>query len=117
MAATIAVEATHGPILMISGDDDGVWPSRAMTDSAMHRLQDAHFSFRFEHLDYPHAGHRAGNPWIIPTWSNGVRQPISGNQENFGGNPEGNAMSSLDATPRVLAFLQQSLAAAPSSGQ
>ena len=117
MAATIAVEATHGPILMISGDDDGVWPSRAMTDSAMHRLQHAHFSFRFEHLDYPHAGHRAGNPWIIPTWSNGVRQPISGNQENFGGNPEGNAMSSLDATPRVLAFLQQSLAAAPSSGQ
>ncbi|HEY4379821.1 MAG TPA: acyl-CoA thioester hydrolase/BAAT C-terminal domain-containing protein [Acidobacteriaceae bacterium] len=113
MAAAIAVEQTHGPILMISGDDDGIWPSHPMTDAAVHRLQQAHFRYPVVHLDYPHAGHRAGNQWIIPTWSGGVTHPVSGQQENYGGNPEGNALSTLDATPKVLDFLKQSLAAAP----
>jgi len=113
MAATIAVEQTHGPILMISGEDDGIWPSRPMTDAAVHRLQQAHFRYPVVHLNYAHAGHRAGNPWIMPTWSSGVRHPVSGEQENFGGTPEGNAASTLDATPKVLDFLHQSLASEP----
>jgi dienelactone hydrolase len=107
--AAIYVERTHGPILMISGDDDGIWPSTAMADAAMRRLQIAHFPYRFEHLSYPHAGHRAGEPWIMPTWSSGLRHPVSGEPENLGGTPEGNAASTLDADPRVLDFLQQSL--------
>jgi dienelactone hydrolase len=109
--AQIHVELTNGPILMISGGDDGVWQSRSMADAAMHRLQVAHFHYRFEHLTYPHAGHRAGAPWIMPTWSGGSRQPISGEAQNLGGTPEGNALSTLDADPKVLAFLQQSLSA------
>ncbi len=113
MAATIAIEQTHGPILMISGDDDGIWPSRPMTDAAVRRLQQAHFRYLVVHLDYPHAGHRAGNQWIIPTWSSGVTHPLSGQEENYGGNPEGNALSTLDANPKVLDFLKQSLSTAP----
>jgi dienelactone hydrolase len=107
--AAIHVELTNGPILMISGGDDGIWQSRSMADAAMHRLQVAHFRYRFEHLSYPHAGHRAGAPWIMPTWSGGARHPISGEAQNLGGTPEGNALSTLDADPKVLAFLQQSL--------
>jgi dienelactone hydrolase len=107
--AAIHVELTNGPILMISGGDDAIWQSRSMADAAMHRLQTAHFRYRFEHLTYPHAGHRAGAPWIIPTWSGGTRQPISGEAQNLGGTPEGNAASTLDADPKVIAFLQQGL--------
>jgi len=113
MDATIAVEQTHGPILMIAGEDDDVWPSSLMTNAAMHRLQAAHFRYNSQRLAYPHTGHRAGNPFIVPTWSNGVRQPVSGDEESFGGTPEGNAFSSIDAIPKVLAFLEQSLSAAP----
>ena len=115
MDATIAVEQTHSPILMIAGEDDDVWPSSLMTNAAMHRLQAAHFRYDYARLDYPHAGHRAGNPFIVPTWSSGVRQPASGDEEDYGGTPEGNALSSIDAIPRVLDFLAQSLAATPAA--
>jgi hypothetical protein len=61
-------------------------------------------------LIYPHAGHRAGLPDIVPAWTNGVTGRISGRSTEFGGSPEGNAESSLDATPKVLDFLATSLA-------
>ena len=110
MAAAIPVELTHGPILVVSAEDDGIWPSSSMTESVISRLKQAHFAYTTVRLNYPHAGHRAGNPVIVPTWSSGVTQPLSGEQENYGGNREGNALSSLDAIPKVLDFLQQSLA-------
>lgn len=45
-AASIAIEDTQGPILLISGEDDGVWESTRMADEAMARLNAAHFAFR-----------------------------------------------------------------------
>jgi dienelactone hydrolase len=117
LLATIPVEQTHGPILVIAGDDDGVWQSSSMTLSVMGRLKQAHFAYSCQRLEYPHAGHRAGNPMIIPTWSSGLKHPISGESEDLGGTPEGNAASSLDAIPKVLAFLQQTLAPQPAKPQ
>lgn len=114
--ATIRVELTHGPILMISGGDDDVWQSHEMADAAMHRLQLAHFRYPFQHLSYPHAGHRAGEPWIIPTWSSGPKHTLSGESLYLGGTPEGNALSTLDADPKVLAFLQESLSNGTTGG-
>jgi dienelactone hydrolase len=107
--AEIAVERTHGPILLIAGDDDGVWDSSAMTDAVMRRLKQAHFSSSYERLRYAHAGHRAGRPEIVPSWHGSVRNPTSQREENLGGNAEGDAESSLDAIPKVLEFLRQSL--------
>ena len=109
-AAAIPVEQTHGPILVLSGESDGVWESQAMTDAVMHRLKQANFTYRYERLNYPHAGHRVGAPGIMPAWTGGVSHPISGESMNFGGTTQGNAESSLDATPKVLEFLQQSFA-------
>lgn len=108
--AAIGVEHTHGPILMIGGEDDGVWPSAEMVDAAASRLRANHFAYEVVELKYPHAGHRAGLPEIIPAWHNGVPHPISGRITDYGGSPQGNAESSLDAIPRVLEFLQRSLA-------
>ena len=107
--AQIAVEDTHGPILLISGQSDGVWPSSEMTAAAASRLKSAHFKYPVERLDYPNAGHRAGTPEIDPTWHGELRHPISGRTEDLGGTPPGNAASGLDAAPRVLAFLTQAL--------
>jgi dienelactone hydrolase len=108
--AEIAVERTHGPILLISRDDDGVWDSSGMTDSIVRRLKQAHFQYSCERLKYPHAGRRDGRPEIVPTQHGSVRNPTSGREENLGGNAQGDAASPLDAIPKVLEFLRQSLA-------
>jgi dienelactone hydrolase len=117
LAAEIAVEKTHGPILVIGGEDDGVWASSSMTQAVIDRLKRSHFANAYQRLNYPHAGHRAGNPVIEPTWSSGMKHPLTGESEDLGGTPEGNAASSLDAIPKVLDFLQQSFAVAPAQAQ
>jgi len=107
--AAIAVEQTHGPILMISGTDDGIWHSSTMADSVVSRLKRTHFPYPFEHLRYPHAGHSAGYPETVPAWRGPQRHPISGKEIDFGGSVAGNALSSIDAAPKVLGFLDRSL--------
>ncbi len=106
-AAEIQVERTHGPILLISGQDDGIWESSRMSDKVIGRLKGAHFAYEFEQLKYAHAGHRAGHPGIYPTWYGRVTHPVSGRETHYGGTPEGNAESSIDAAPKVLEFLRK----------
>jgi dienelactone hydrolase len=108
-AAQIPVENTHGPILLISGQDDGIWESSRMSDAVIGRLKNAHFKYEFEQLKYAHAGHRAGHPGIYPTWYGHITHPVSGREEHYGGTVEGNAESSIDAPPKVLEFLARSL--------
>ena len=112
-AASILIENTQGPILMISGEDDGVWESTRMADEATSRLKGAHFPYRFEHLKYRHAGHMAGHPAIFPAWHGRMVHPLSGAEVDLGGTPEGNAESSLDAIPKILKFLREGLGSAP----
>lgn len=109
MTAAIEVENTQGPLLLISGEADGVWSSSSMADSVVNRLQRHHFTYSVEHLKYPHAGHGAGRPEIVPAWQGPGTHPISGREVDPGGSPKGNAESSLDAVPKVLDFLRQNL--------
>jgi len=119
LRATIPVEHIRGPVLMIAGDDDGVWPSWSMVDTAAALVRQSHFGYPVTVLKYPHAGHRAGVPEIMPMWNRGVTHPVSGTRVDYGGTPEGNALSSLDAIPKVLEFLRTSLgtAAPPVTGE
>jgi fermentation-respiration switch protein FrsA (DUF1100 family) len=55
--ATIPVENIRGPILLVSGTDDQMWPSSALADIAMRRLESSGFGFPFRHLKYQNAGH------------------------------------------------------------
>jgi dienelactone hydrolase len=107
--SAIRVEQTRGPVLMISGQDDGVWQSSSMADAVVSRLKDAHFGYRVEHLKYSHAGHMAGLPEIVPAWHGPQRNPTSGREVDPGGTVAGNAQSSIDAAPKVIEFLQKSL--------
>jgi dienelactone hydrolase len=110
MRAVIEVQLTGGPILLISGDSDRIWPSSSMADSIVGRLKQFHFAHNVEHLKYPHAGHAAGRPEIVPAWQGMTTNPTSGREVEMGGTPKGNAESSLDAIGKVIDFLQQSLA-------
>jgi len=102
--SAIPVEQTRGPVLLISGDDDGVWPSSVMSNAIVNRLKNVHFPYPVQHLDYPHAGHMAGRPEIVPAWHGGGVE-----ERNSGATPKGDAQSSLDAIPKVLDFLRTKL--------
>jgi dienelactone hydrolase len=111
MQAAIKVELTGGPILLISGKQDRVWDSSSMADSIVSRLKQFRFAYNVEQLKYPHAGHAAGRPEIVPAWQGPTRNPTSGRDVEMGGTPRGNAESSLDAIPKVIDFLRESLSA------
>lgn len=111
-AAAIQVERTRGDILVISGGQDGVWPSSLMTQEMEERLREADFAHRFERLDYPRAGHGAGSPQIVPAWLGEVADPETGQMRYSGGSAGADTESGMDAAPKVLRFLGEALGGA-----
>lgn len=101
--ATIAVEKINGPVLLISGKDDQLWPSPAMAEMVINRLRAYKHPYRYEHLSYEHAGHNIGLYYEPTTRSTG------GGGLALGGTPEGNARAQAGSWPRVLQFLKEGL--------
>ncbi len=48
--ASIPVENINGPVLLVSGSKDKMWPSALMSERLMARLAEAKFALPFEHL-------------------------------------------------------------------
>jgi dienelactone hydrolase len=107
--AEIQVEHIHGPILLVSGKDDGVWPSADSAAKIVARLQQQHFSFPYESLVYDHAGHSITRPYTPTTNLNGNRNPRSGRVVNRGGTPSGTAKAREDSWTKMLAFVDRAL--------
>ena len=53
----IRVERIRGPILTASGGRDRVWSSSVYSEQIELRLDDAHFRYPHERLDFPREGH------------------------------------------------------------
>jgi dienelactone hydrolase len=109
--AEIQVERIHGPILLVSGKDDGVWPSAESAAKIVARLQQHRFSFPFESLVYDHAGHGITRPYTPTTSLNGRRSPRSGRVVNRGGTPSGTAKAREDSWAKMLAFVDRAFTA------
>lgn len=108
-AAEIAVEKTNGPILIISGRDDTLWPSAVYGDRVLARLSKNGFAHEVTHLSYENAGHTIGVP-NSPATLNTLYWTQPGATEEplvlpLGGTPQGIAAARADAWPRVLDFL------------
>lgn len=103
--ATIPVERIAGPLLLVAGGDDQLWPSRAMADTIVKRRARLPRSADDQLLSYPNAGHLIGKAYI-PAGSTRVGR---GRIETGGSAPE-NARAQADAWPKVLAFLGKALA-------
>lgn len=56
-AATIMVENINGPVLLISGENDQVWPSAEMSVEVMKRLKEKKFKHKYEHIMVPNGNH------------------------------------------------------------
>lgn len=106
--AQIPAEQTRGPILLISGGDDHVWPAARMAEMICARLRARNFAHSVEHLHYPKAGHELRYPFLPTTARTtrpaGLKFPIS-----FGGTAEADAEAQKDAWRRALTFFRNSL--------
>ncbi|KAA2253919.1 acyl-CoA thioester hydrolase [Solihabitans fulvus] len=108
-ASAIPVERVNGAVLLISSGDDRVWPSAALSDVALRRLEDADHPFPYHHVSYPEAGHAiAGAPHVPAT---GLASAGPGRSLAFGGTPRANAEARADAWRRTIAFLAANLTA------
>jgi len=85
--AVIHVENIRGPILLVSGQDDALWPSAEMGNAVCARLKDARFKYAYTNLVYKNAGHTLSTNFMI------------------GGTLEGNNEARTDLTKQILAFL------------
>jgi dienelactone hydrolase len=106
--ATIPVEKTRGPILLVSGADDQMWPSSALADIAMRRLEAHHHPYPFRHLKYEGAGHLILVPGG-PRTSRTLRLQVEGMSDrllSMGGTPKADAEAGVDAWRSLLEFLE-----------
>ena len=106
-SATIPVEKTQGPVLLVSGDSDRMWPSTPMSDAVMARLSAMHHPYPDQHLHYKDAGHTSFFPYS-PTY--GVTAALwPGGGFDFGGTEAGDARAAEDAWPKIVKFLNTAL--------
>lgn len=104
-AATIPVEQSCGPILLVSGEADAMWPSSAMAEITLARATEHSAPELVTHLRYPAAGHTGVGLPGIPS-SLAVNHPLDGGHYAFGGTHAGNAAARADSWPKVIAHLQ-----------
>lgn len=106
--AQIPSERTRGPILLISGGDDHVWPASHMAEMICARLRAHNFAHSVEHLHYPKAGHELRYPFL-PTTARTTRPAGLKFAISFGGTAEADAEAQKDAWRRALALFRNTL--------
>ncbi|MFK7969375.1 MAG: acyl-CoA thioester hydrolase/BAAT C-terminal domain-containing protein [Bacteroidia bacterium] len=105
----IPVERIKGPILLLSGLDDQVWPAAEMSDLIEAKLKAYNFQHRVDNIQYEDAGHLiSGNPDFLNPERDG-QMTVNGRnyRYNFGGTSEGDQKAQQDARARVFEFMNQ----------
>lgn len=98
-AARLPVEEFDGPVLLVSGEDDQVWPATRMGETLAAAAADSDRDAPFEHRHHPDAGHVFAPPYT-PTVNDQYARLA------FGGTSRGIARAQVDAWPRILSFLE-----------
>jgi dienelactone hydrolase len=107
--AEIPIERCRGPILLVSGDDDRMWPSSTFADLIAARLARAGATIRCDHLRYPDAGHAFALPTGTPVPLEVPAHPLTGASYAFGGSTAGNERARADCWPKIVRFLDDCL--------
>jgi len=94
--AIIPVERIKGPILLMSGRDDNLWPSTQLCEMIVTRLRAHKFRYPVEHIAYPDAGHLISS----------IRRD---DVTRRGGTAEGNRLAQEDGQRRFLEFFERLL--------
>jgi len=107
--AAIPVENIRGPILLISGGDDHLWPAAEMSEAIVARLQRHGSAHAAEHLHFAHAGHMLRYPNLPVTARHSRNKHLRGARFSFGGTPAADAEAQAKAWIRAIAFLRAHL--------
>lgn len=96
--ASVAVEGVVGPLLVLAGDDDHMWPSAAMAEQIVERRQRHGRDGDTNLVIYRGAGH---------TFLNYQPKQVRGpSRWDFGGDAKADCDACSEAWPRISAFLQ-----------
>jgi len=106
--ATIKVESINGPILLITPEDDTVWPSKRMSKMIESRIKKHAFTHTFTNLVYPNAGHLISAQYHKSFTDEKGEMYIDGvkHQFDFGGTPKGNLKAQLESRIAIVKFIQ-----------
>lgn len=107
--AAIPVEQIRGPIQLVSGGDDHVWPAAEMSEAIVMRLKQRGFAHAVEHLHYPGAGHMLRYPFLPTTARESRNLHLRNARFSFGGSAPADAEAQSDSWRRTIAFLQAHL--------
>jgi dienelactone hydrolase len=112
-AATTAVEATNGPVLLIGGGDDQLWPSCALSDVSMARLEASGHAAIYgdQNLCFEDSGHYTNplNVGFPMTTASLNYDPAFDVYFAVGGTPEGLGRAARVSFETVEAFLASAL--------
>ncbi|MGH7025457.1 MAG: acyl-CoA thioester hydrolase/BAAT C-terminal domain-containing protein [Caulobacteraceae bacterium] len=103
--AVIPVERINGPVMLVCGMADILWPSCPMSDEIVARLKAKGFRRKVELLRYANAGHAVFGPPVDPS------NPAYPTLGSLGGTADGNNAARKDDWPRAVAFLRAALGA------
>ena len=107
--ARIQVEKIQAPIIMLSGTDDGSWPSSVYSQMVKDKLQEVGFAYDVQWVDTPDAGHSIIFPYV-PTTQLTYTHPVSKRISTSGGRADRNALSDEDSWNTIKPFLQKAVA-------
>ena len=99
----IPVENINGPVLLVSGTDDQMWPSDVFSDRIMARLEEHGHPFERRHLKVQGGGHLVFLP-IFMTGANREAVPFM-----FGGTAKADAHGAVEFWGVMLDFLHENL--------
>lgn len=99
-AATIPIGRFSGPVMLISGGDDQLWPSETYADQIMHELRND--PSHHVHLNYPGAGHIVLG---IPSVPSSTDDHIGRITLDLGGSPSANDAAHRADWPAVITFI------------
>ncbi|MEW6282849.1 MAG: acyl-CoA thioester hydrolase/BAAT C-terminal domain-containing protein, partial [Candidatus Eremiobacterota bacterium] len=114
----LAVEKVEAPLLLLSGQQDGVWPSSAFSELVCQRLKKVGQEFEVTHRTYAQAGHMLGPELGYPHRPTGClmqdEPPCPGAPPglyDLGGRPAHQAHAQRDSWNALLDFLGRHLKA------
>lgn len=102
--ACIPVESIRAPALLISGCDDGFWPSTTYCDLVVEKMRAANPDARVQHVVCEDAGHNILYPYL-PTSIISKPHAVSGVLLSGGGTVLANHLANLKAHQAIAAFL------------
>lgn len=103
-ASMIPVEKINCPLLLVSGEDDQMWPSSIFAEQIHDRLQSKKSSIARAHFSYPRAGHSFSSSEESVEF-----HPIAKMWFAFGGNPRDNALAKTDSWDKTIRFFRMNL--------